>query len=62
MGGTTRLSMESSPGDITQILLDLATEDRPSRARTDALMKALYAEMHAQAGRLMRRERGNHTL
>ena len=45
--------------DVTQLLLGWSVGDR---AAGDALMAAVYAELHNQAARAMRRETPQHTL
>ena len=54
-------SQPQSPGpsDVTALLLAWADGDR---AALDALLPALYADLHAQATRALRREADGHTL
>lgn len=49
----------AGPPDVTALLLAWAGGDR---AALDALLPALYADLHAQAARALRREASGHTL
>jgi RNA polymerase sigma factor (TIGR02999 family) len=48
-----------SPPDVTALLVAFAAGDRTA---LDALLPAVYAELHAQAARALRREAAGHTL
>ena len=50
---------ESSPPDVTQLLIGWSGGDRSA---SEQLMAAVYAELHAQAARAMGRENPEHTL
>ena len=52
---TMRVAM---PDDVTRFLTRMGAGEGP----TPELMESLYAELHAMADRLMRGERGDHTL
>ena len=60
-GSMSASSQPQSPGpsDVTALLLALAGGDR---AALDALLPAVYADLHAQAVRALRREATGHTL
>lgn len=47
------------PSDVTQLLLAWASGDRSAEGE---LLPAVYAELHRQASRAMRREHAEHTL
>src|SRR5882672_6616083 len=49
----------SPPQDVTQLLLAWSGGDRVAG---DELLSAVYAELHKQAARAMRRESSDHTL
>lgn len=50
---------DDQPADVTQLLLAWGEGDR---AAEDDLLPAVYAELHRQAARAMRREHAGHTL
>ena len=50
-----------APSEITQLLLDLR-QSHDGGAPTDRLFALLYEELRQMAGRLMQRERAEHTL
>ena len=50
---------DASPSDVTQLLLGWSVGDRSAG---DALMAAVYNELHRQAARAMGRETPEHTL
>jgi RNA polymerase sigma-70 factor, ECF subfamily len=52
-------SSEASPPDVTQLLQNWSLGDRSAG---EALMAAVYAELHRQAARAMGRESPEHTL
>ncbi|MEO7457116.1 MAG: sigma-70 family RNA polymerase sigma factor [Gemmatimonadaceae bacterium] len=53
------LGHEGAPQDVTPLLLAWGAGDASAG---EQLLPAIYAELHAQASRAMRRERGEHTL
>jgi RNA polymerase sigma factor (TIGR02999 family) len=53
---------DPSPGSITNLLLELGVEGSDPASIQSRLYAALYGELRAAAGRLMKRERGDHTL
>ncbi len=53
------IDREPPDADVTQLLLAWRDGDREAGER---LLSAVYAELHAQAGRAMRRESSEHTL
>src|ERR1700748_231766 len=50
---------ESSPRDVTQLLVAWGSGNAEAR---DELLSVVYAELHSQAARAMRREAVDHTL
>jgi RNA polymerase sigma factor (TIGR02999 family) len=52
----------ASPGQATQLLIDLRRGGDTGERATAALTELLYPELRQLASRLMRRERDNHTL
>jgi RNA polymerase sigma factor (TIGR02999 family) len=52
----------ASPGQATQLLIDLRRGGDTGERATAALTELLYPELRQLASRLMRRERENHTL
>ena len=50
---------EPSPGEATQLLIEWSGGDQ---AALEKLTPLIYDELHRLAGRLMRQERGGHTL
>ncbi|HEX4469598.1 MAG TPA: ECF-type sigma factor, partial [Gemmatimonadaceae bacterium] len=50
---------ELSPSQVTQLLLAWRGGDQ---SVADRLLRGIYAELHRQAGRAMRREGAAHTL
>ena len=51
--------MESSPNDVTALLVRLSSGDKGAIER---LMPLVYAELHRRANQYMRQERSDHTL
>lgn len=51
---------ERQASEITKMLRDWS--DHRSDDSADALLKIAYAELHRQAHRFLRKERGGHTL
>lgn len=51
--------MEPSPGEVTQLLVELRAGKSDAEAK---LIPLVYAELRKLAGRYIRRERGDHTL
>jgi RNA polymerase sigma factor (TIGR02999 family) len=52
-------TMEKEPGDVTQLLLGLKSGDPAAESQ---LLEVVYGELRGIAGRMMRRERQDHTL
>jgi RNA polymerase sigma factor (TIGR02999 family) len=59
MIGPDSSDSDAPPRDITQLLLAWRSG---AGASDEALLAAVYAELHRQAARAMRREAGDHTL
>lgn len=51
--------MESSPNDVTALLVRLSSGDKGA---IEGLMPLVYAELHRRANQYMRQERSDHTL
>ena len=51
--------MDHQPADVTQLLLGLKAGDKDAESQ---LLQTVYTELHRMAGRLMSRERPDHTL